>query len=56
MPTKEIVAYEHTCLRCGKSWLSHIAEPKQCRHCHNGYWATPYTWKTKQANHDGPAT
>lgn len=39
--SKEITAYEHTCLRCGFVWRSLNERPGVCARCRSYRWETP---------------
>lgn len=41
MEPMQVTFHAHTCLRCGKSWLSPLPELKACRFCKSYLWREP---------------
>jgi Zn finger protein HypA/HybF involved in hydrogenase expression len=44
--------YNHTCLRCGKSWPSNIPNPQECSKCRSRSWNVPANETARGAKYD----
>ena len=38
---KKITIYEHSCVRCGKTFRSERTDPLRCGKCKSPYWNIP---------------
>lgn len=41
MATESVLAFKHTCQRCGHVWQSMLAAPVVCPKCTSPYWDKP---------------